>query len=183
MMTGEITSDTSMTVIEGAIFSGASDAEDELSVSSVTVSGGQLTIEGTLTGIMSEGNGSFSDRGIYGSYPYSGVFSAESDVTPVSILTLGGNYTTLWGGNLTIGGDSFTLIDTNPNGSDCTYTGTITLKDPSQNVYSLSGTATASWLENPVPVIGVFTVTSKGLLEGGMSDGNGQECTSTVDSM
>ena len=56
----------------------------------------------------------------------------------------------------------------------CTYTGTITIKDPNTNVYSITGTTTAPWLDNDgatLPVVGVFTVIPKGLLQGGMTSG------------
>ena len=191
-MTGQITSD-SMTVIEGGIIDGSGLFADQLSVTSVSASSGQLTLEGSLSGVLSEGNGQFGYAGgPFQTLPYSANFTLLTGSSTPKVSLLAGSYPTFWGGTLVINPDGTFTLDDNGNfasnapSAGCTYAGTITIKDPNTNVYSITGTTTAPWLDNDgatLPVVGVFTVSANGQLQGGITDGNGSECTTTVDSI
>lgn len=193
-MTGQITSSTSMTVIEGGILDGSGLFADQLVVSTISTDGSVIIVTGSLTGYMSENQntGQFSYAGgPFQTLGYYETFSHLANTTP-NVAALAGSYITAWGSPLTINSDgTFTLDDngsfaSNGSSAGCTYTGTITIKDANTNVYSITGTTTAPWLNNDgatLPVTGVFTVSSEGLLQGGITDGNGSECTTTVDTV
>lgn len=146
-----------------------------LTLSSAAVSGGTLTLEGTLSGDCYP-EGTYYDctpSGLSSTFPWSLQASAVSRVvTPVSQLA--GNWTTTFGSPLSINADgSFTLDDNGAAApqfatSGCVYAGQITLKDPSVAVYSV----TASVLCNgtTTSAVGVMTLQPNGSLFGGLAN-------------
>ena len=115
-MTGQITSSTSMTVIEGGILDGSGLFADQLSVTSVSASSGQLTLEGSLSGVLSEGNGQFGYAGgPFQTLPYSASFTLLTGSSTPNVSLLAGSYTTFWGGPLTINSDGTFTLDDNGN--------------------------------------------------------------------
>jgi hypothetical protein len=180
------------TVSQGGLLDEVCDGVgDKLTLSSASVLQGSLSLSGTISdgNWCEDGDGKFGVCGLPDqSYAWAESYTLEVATTPIAISALAGSYTTTYYDLLTIHADgTFSIADNisqNPNSGDnqtnCLYTGTITILDSTQNIYSLS--ATVSSLPSGAPcadnipndtAVGVFTLLPSGQLAGGLGNTRG----------
>jgi hypothetical protein len=143
----------SASVMDGFSTGGEFHGADALSLAPPALSGGTLTLTGTLTGFCYPEGTTASGEEYYTctptgsssafSWSWQGTLATPPTARPISEFT--GSWQTIWGSVLTVNLDgTFMLVDDSMaygwTSTDCEYDGKITQVDPSVGIYSVTAT-------------------------------------------